>query len=156
MVWFSYKKLEEKISRDLLTESDGTKYFIATAIYVAAQDLYNSQINFSASYLVHSIISLAFVIATIMIMYEINQSIDGKDFLKRFISVMWLVKLRVLPIYFLSLWLFKFYFRYIGLPVHAYAAQYGVTILICTYSMIAMLQSFKRIRQGKLQLAGSI
>ncbi|HET6557095.1 MAG TPA: hypothetical protein VFG54_07245 [Prolixibacteraceae bacterium] len=155
MVWFSFKKLEDKISRDLLTESDGYKYFMATAIYIAVQDMYNSQIGFSASYLVHSIISLAFVIATVMVMYEINQSIDGKDFLKRFISVMWMVKLRVLPLYFISLWLFKFYFRYIGSPVHAYAAQYGVTILICTYSIIAALQSFKRIRQGRLQLAGS-
>lgn len=155
MIWFSFKKLEEKISRDLLSESDGYKYFVATAIYVALQDLYNSQIGFSASYLVHSVISLAFVIATVMVMYEINQSIDEKDFLKRFISVMWMVKLRVLPLYFVSMWLFKLYFRYIGSPVHAYAAQYAVTILICTYSLIATLQSFKRIRQGKMQLAGN-
>lgn len=154
MVWFSFKKLEEKITSDLLSESDGYKYFMATAIYVALQDLYNSQIDFSASYVVHSIISLAFVLATVMVMYEINQSIDGKDFLKRFIAVTWMVKLRVLPIYFLSLWLFKFYYRYIGSPANAYAAQYGVTLLICAYSMIAALQSFKRIRQAKLQLAG--
>lgn len=155
MIWFSFKKLERKISHNLLTESDGYKYFMATAIYLAVQDMYNSHFGFSTSYFVHNIISLAFTIATLVAVYEINQSIDGKDFLKRYISVMWMVKLRILLLYIVSLWLFKLYFQHIASPVHAYAAQYAITIMLCTYSLIASLQSFKRIREGMILLAGS-
>lgn len=155
MVWFSLRKLEEKISFNQVTESDGYKYFMATAIFVAVQEMYNSQMGFNSIIFLHDIISLAFTVVTILAAYEINNSTDGKDFLKRFISVTWMVKIRVLVLYIITLKLYMFYASHNGSSVEALVSQFMITIGLCTYSLIATLQSFKRIRAGKLQVATS-
>lgn len=153
MVWFSLRKLEEKIALNQLTENDGYKYFLATAIFIAVQEMYNSRMGFNSMIFLHDIISLAFTVVGILITYEINNSIDGKDYLKRIISVTWMIKLRVLVLYIITLKLYMFYVKLNGSSFEALIFQFLITIGLCTYSLITSLQSFKRIKERKLQWA---
>lgn len=153
MNWFSLRNLEKKISLDQLTESDGYKYFLATTIFIAVQEMYNSRMGFNSIIFLHDIISLAFTVVTILISYEINSSMGAKDFLKRFVSVTWMIKLRMLLLYIITLKLYLFYVRINGSTPKALVFQFLITVGLCSYTLIATLQSFKRIREGMVKLA---
>lgn len=101
MIWLDLKGLERKISNNDLTEKDGFNYLLAMMILstifvggVSREDSY-SLFNF-----LNIIIALGITIWGMNTCYKVNNELDGKDFLKRYLAISWVVGMR------LVLWVF--------------------------------------------------
>lgn len=146
MIWFNLKKLEKRISANSLTDNEGYKYFLASALLIGVLDLLNRNMGLNYLIIINAIIALAFTIVNIVILYELNSSMDDKDFLLRYIAVMWMVRLRALLCYLILLALYLLYFRLHGYSVHTLAYQLGITLFICIYTLMTSFYSFKRLK----------
>ena len=156
MVWFNLRKLEFQISNNLLSENDGYKYFLAPSILVGIMELINKNMGMNALLLTHAVIAMAFTILNIVVLYQINSAIDDKDFIKRYISVMWMVKLRTLVWYVVLVGIYMIYFSLNGYNQLAYVSQISITVFLCVYTLLVSLQSFRRLKPMLIPLISTI
>lgn len=96
MIWFDIKKLEEKISRNELSERDGFNYLLAFFILSGITMGSNSGIENTGVQLVNCILLVLISIWGLNKAYKANVEIDGKDFFKRFFAVNWVIGIRML------------------------------------------------------------
>ena len=102
MIWFNIKKLEEDISNDNLSEKDGFNYVLAyvLASFILSTILAVVRFNEMSGGLrllgtaLYGIITIWGLNA----IYKINLEIDGKDIVKRFIAINWVIGMRVLVV----------------------------------------------------------
>jgi hypothetical protein len=108
MIWFDLKGLERKISNNDLTEKDGFDYLMATmilsSIFVGGglrEDSYSWFIFLNV------IIAVGITVWGMNACYKVNNELDGKDFLKRYLAISWVVGMRlILWVFGLSLVIF--------------------------------------------------
>jgi len=99
MIWFNIGKLESRIGSDELTEKDGFYYLLAGVICSSfiIPEMKNSLSMWC--YVVYGVCCLLFNLWGVFKMFRINNSIDGKDFLKRFLSIRWVICIRLLVLF---------------------------------------------------------
>src|SRR5659263_14252 len=102
MIWFNIKNLESKISNNELSDKDGFNYLLANAI-VTVISISISTVHEHDRWikLVGMIIAVMITIWGIKAAYNANNDNDGKDFLKRFLAISWVVSMRILVAFFL-------------------------------------------------------
>jgi len=96
MIWFNLKNLESKISNNELSDKDGFNYLLANAI-VTTLAVSVTTAKDSATWIVITglIIALLITIWGIKAAFIANNSIDGKDFLKRYLAISWVICMRI-------------------------------------------------------------
>jgi len=148
MIWFDISKLEDKISRNELSDKDGYNYVLAffilsvLAMSISSQDG-NAWIKLSNCFLL--------VLITIWGLdgaYKANTEIDGKDFFKRFFAINWVIGMRMLVVAFL----FGIVLAIISLAVDTPAGKGPIrelisTIFVSLFSVIYYLLIIKSIRK---------
>jgi len=101
MIWFNIKKLEEDISNDNLSEKDDFNYVLA---YVLASFILSTILAvlryemFGGLRLLGTALYGIITIWGLNAIYKINLEIDGKDIVKRFIAINWVIGMRVLVV----------------------------------------------------------
>ena len=143
MIWFKIKDLEQKISTHQLSEKDGFNYLFASTIYGFIYMLYAAMSMYSYLTLIDTVIA---IIIFFPIIYKINGGIDNKDFIKRFIAISWVVRMKLLIYTIIFMFL---YLNFIDLTNPSEAQQialslFSVAINILFYVMI--INSFKSLK----------
>lgn len=101
MIWFNIKKLEEDISNDNLSKKDDFNYVLA---YVLASFILSTILAvlryemFGGIRLLGTALYGIITIWGLNAIYKINLEIDGKDIVKRFIAINWVIGMRVLVV----------------------------------------------------------
>lgn len=93
MIWFNLKELENRIISDELTDKDGFSYFLASAILGVIGTYLGSQENLIT--LVGVIVGILLTIWGSYLIFNTNQSGDGKDFFKRYFALSWVIGVRL-------------------------------------------------------------
>lgn len=156
MIWLDLKGLERKISNNELTEKDGYNYLMATMVLttivvvgLSRQDSY-SWFNF-----LNAIIAVGITVWGINACYRVNNDLDGKDFLKRFLAISWVIGMRI------ALWVIGLSILVgiiVGIAIVTSGAHDGVarpiqdittmilTALLSLVSYLFVINSFKSLK----------
>jgi hypothetical protein len=146
MIWFQSRKLELKISKNLLSENDGYLYLLATCIYGYILALYSSRVPYTY---IHLIIVLAHIVITIIalpIIFKINSNLDDKDFLKRFLAITWIIRIKLLIWFVVSTLV---YYNIVGMNISRTAQIIYVisnSVLSSLLYYVLTIRSFKRLK----------
>ncbi len=98
MIWFDIKELENKISNNELTEREGFNYLLAYSILSVITLIFAANKTTGWMMLSECAISVLITIWGLKTIYEVNNEIDGKDFLKRFFAINWVIGMRILVV----------------------------------------------------------
>jgi len=102
MIWFNIKKLEEDISNDNLSEKDGFNYVLAYVLASFILSTILAVVRFNEMSgglrLLGTALYGIITIWGLKAIYKINLEIDGKDIVKRFIAINWVIGMRVLVV----------------------------------------------------------
>jgi hypothetical protein len=97
MIWFDIKQLESKISNNELSDKEGFYYFLAYSILnIIMLSLFTDDSNswkFSGL-----VIALVITIWGLWTTYDVNNEIDGKDYLKRYLAISWVIGMRLIVV----------------------------------------------------------
>jgi len=100
MIWFNIKKLEEDISDDNLSEKDGFNYVLAYVLASFILSTILAVVRFNEMSgglrLLGTALYGIITIWGLKAIYKINLEIDGKDIVKRFFAINWVIGMRVL------------------------------------------------------------
>lgn len=96
MIWLDIKKLEEKISKNELSEKDGFQYVLAFFILSALSMDISSQGEELWIRVLKCLLLVVVNIWGLNAAYKANTEIDGKDFSKRFFAISWVIGMRLL------------------------------------------------------------
>jgi midasin (ATPase involved in ribosome maturation) len=103
MIWFKIKRLEKLLAHGELSDFIAFKYFLAHLLLLAL--LYNFPANSVDvpvwSLYVKLIVALAAISWEMGKTFEINQNGDGKDYLKRVISISLVASLKTIVAFFI-------------------------------------------------------
>ncbi len=96
MIWFNIKNLENKISKNELTDRNGwdyvLAYFVLTAIVLSfVTNNSNGWIKLS-----QCVISVLINVWGLKAVYEVNTEVGGNDFFKRFFAISWVIGMRLI------------------------------------------------------------
>jgi len=106
MIWLDIRKLEEKISKNELSDKDGFQYVLAFFILSTLPVGISSQGEEPWIRVLKCLLLVAVNIWGVNAAYKANAEVDGKDFFKRFFAIYWVIGMRVL----LALLIFMFIF----------------------------------------------
>ncbi|MBP6755070.1 MAG: hypothetical protein KA210_02900 [Bacteroidia bacterium] len=146
MIWIKIKALEEQISKDELTEKDGFNYLLINLLYGVAVILVPTINGFNYVTITQFIINSLILIVFIKKLYRINASIDDRDFLKRFISISWVVRVR-LVFYYLILNII--YFQFFSMSTFTF--KNGIALIFISFIInflfyFFLIKSFTRLK----------
>lgn len=146
MIWIKIKALEEKISKDELTERDGFNYLLINLLYGVAVILVPTINGFNYVTIIQFIINSLILIVFIKKLYRINTSIDDRDFLKRFISISWVVRIRLIFYYLI---LNIIYFQFFSMSTFTF--KNGITLIFISLIInflfyFFLIKSFTRLK----------
>jgi len=96
MIWFDSRKLELQIAQNRLTEKDSFTYLLATAIYGYIIALYSSLTHYSTTHLIIVLAHVAITLVGLPMVFKINCDLDNKDFLKRYLAITWVIRMKLL------------------------------------------------------------
>lgn len=97
MIWLDLKGLERKISNNELSENDGFNYLMATMVLTSiAVGGFSRQSSYSWLNFLNVILAVGITVWGINACYKANNDLDGKDFLKRFLAISWVISMRML------------------------------------------------------------
>jgi len=96
MIWFNLKSLESKISNNELSDKDGFNYLLANAIVtIIAVNITTGKDSATWMLLTGFFLALLITIWGINAAFSANNAIDGKDFLKRYLAISWVISMRI-------------------------------------------------------------
>lgn len=149
MIWFDLKNLESKIAKDDLTDKDGFHYLLAYFILMSISSILPSDTDILISLLQGGI----FVIITIWgitELYKVNNEFDGKDFLKRFLAITWVIGFRL---FLISLPILIFIGVSIGMAISGSSPKYIMDLVIVVFTALfsiiyylLAINSFRRLK----------
>jgi hypothetical protein len=146
MIWIKIKALEEQISKDELTEKDGFNYLLINLLYGVAVILVPTINGFNYVTITQFIINSLILIVFIKKLYRINASIDDRDFLKRFISISWVVRVRLIFYYLI---LNIIYFQFFSMSTFTF--KNGIALIFISFIInflfyFFLIKSFTRLK----------
>jgi len=98
MIWFNIRKLERKISTNELSDKDAFNYVLAFFILSSLTIGTGAKVENGWIELLNIILLVLITIWGLNGAYRTNSDIDGKDFLKRFFAINWVIGMRLLLI----------------------------------------------------------
>jgi len=98
MIWLNIRKLESKISTNELSDKDAFNYVLAFFILSCLTFGTNSKVENVWIQILNIILLVLITIWGLNGAYKANSDIDGKDFLKRFFAINWVIGMRLLLI----------------------------------------------------------
>jgi hypothetical protein len=159
MILFNIKKLEQELSNRNISDKKALWYLIFTSLlfslksYVPNEIIETNETNLLT--LLEIAISAIITIWACLKTFEINSKGDNQDFFKRFISLSFVVTIRVLVFLFLLLIpipilidVFRYFYGINTFIQDHYALFLTPLILTCYYLLLIL--SFKRINQQVL------
>jgi hypothetical protein len=96
MIWFNIRKLEDKISKNELSDKDGFNYVLAyfiLSVFAMSLGTHDKSVWIK---LLHFVLLATITIWGLTAAYKANDEIDGKDFFKRFFAINWVIGMRML------------------------------------------------------------
>jgi hypothetical protein len=97
MIWFDIKQLENKISNNELSDKEGFYYFLAYSIFqLIILSLFTDDSN--SWKLSGLVIAIVITIWGLWATYDVNNEIDGKDYLKRYLAISWVIGMRLIVV----------------------------------------------------------
>jgi hypothetical protein len=96
MIWLDISNLEDKISKNELSDKDGFNYVLAYFILSALTMNIGSRNSNEWIDLLNCFLSVLIAIWGLSAAYKANNEIDGKDFFKRFFAINWVIGMRML------------------------------------------------------------
>lgn len=100
MIWLDIKTLEQKINENKLTEKDGLNYLLANAIVTVIGMISYSNYENTGKWITFLAVVLHIVICIwgLNAAFKANNQKDGRDFVKRYLAISWVVSIRLLLI----------------------------------------------------------
>lgn len=98
MIWLDIKKLETKISTNELSEKDAFNYVLAFFILSCLSIGTGSKAENGWFNLLNIILLILITIWGLKGAYKANLEVDGRDFLKRFFAISWVIGVRLILI----------------------------------------------------------
>lgn len=100
MYWLNLKALENQISNNELTEKDGFNYLLGycllSTISTSFSGVASLQSNTGFGIACIQFVLLIFItILGLKVTYDTNKDIDGKDFIRRFFAITWVIGFRI-------------------------------------------------------------
>jgi len=146
MIWFNINDLEQQISTNRLSEKNGFNYLLASTIYGFIYMLYATMSTFTYLTLIDTGIAIVITIIFFPIIYKINASIDNKDFIKRFIAIGWVVRMKLLIYTLVFMFL---YFNFFdpsspSITQNVILSVFSIAMNLLFYVLI--INSFKRLK----------
>lgn len=96
MIWYDISELENKISENQLSEKDWFNYVLAYFIMTSISMSITSNHENVWIKLLNSTLLVMITIWGLKSAYEANNEVDGKDFIKRFFAINWVIGIRML------------------------------------------------------------
>jgi hypothetical protein len=96
MIWLDISNLEDKISKNELSDKDGFNYVLAYFILSVLTMNIGYQNSNEWIDLLNCFSSALITVWGLTAAYKANNEIDGKDFLKRFFAINWVIGMRML------------------------------------------------------------
>lgn len=146
MIWFDIKILEDKISSNKLSERDGYNYLLASSIYGIIYMLYVSIAGFNYFSFLSAGAGILMAVIFFPILFRINSSIDDKDFIKRFIAIGWVVRMKIMIYNVIFMLLFLNIFDLTAPSLIKDMTLFLFSIGISALSYVLIINSFKRVR----------
>lgn len=103
MIWFNIQELEKKLINDELTDKESFDYLLSSSIlltfftYIGTKEHTNDWLHF-----LELIISLIITIVGTKATYEVNATGGQKDYLKRYLSISFVIGIQLCLYVFLS------------------------------------------------------
>ena len=95
MIWFDLKELERKISSDELSDKEAFHYVLAQAIVLALSFESSSWVDPFWLKFVGRALLVLITIWGLHKAYKANDEVDGRDFLKRYFAIRWVIGVRI-------------------------------------------------------------
>lgn len=149
MIWFNIKNLEDKISSNKLSEKDGYNYLLASSIYGIIYMLYVSIVGFNYLSFLGAGAGIFMAVIFLPILFKINSSIDNKDFIKRYIAIGWVVRMKIMLYNVIFMLLFLNIFDLTTPSLAKDMTLFLFSIGISALSYVLITNSFKRVRLVK-------
>jgi hypothetical protein len=146
MIWFKLKELEKQISINQFSDKDGFNYFFATTIYGFIYTSYSSISGGSQLLWISLIATIIITTIGLPMTYKINSEIDDKDFLKRFIAITWVVRMRLLILTLLFMFIYLNLFNVRDNSLGQSIFLFVFTLVINFFYYYLTIKSFKRLR----------
>lgn len=108
MIWFNISKLEDKISKNELSDKDGFNYVLAYFILSVLTISFGTQDGNVWFRLLNCFILVLINIWGLNAAYKANVEIDGKDFFKRFFAINWVIGMRMIYVIFIFAFIYGF------------------------------------------------
>jgi len=146
MIWFQSRKLELQISKIQLTEKDGYIYLLATAIYGYIIALYSSMTHYSYVHLIIVLAHIGITLVGLPMVFKINRNLDNKDFLKRYLAITWVIRMKLLLWFIVSTLI---YYNIAGMKISkSTQISFVITnsVLISLLYYASSIRSFKRLK----------
>lgn len=152
MIWLNAKKLEEKIINDDLSEKESMQYYLAILIYGSLTFYSAFILDQDITRFFSTIISIIITIIGFKITYRVNESIDNKDFLKRFVALSWIsyVKITIISFGFMAIQMLLFNMREPGTLEKFSNTFFSIFVNYLFFHLI--YSSFDRIRSMKSEM----
>jgi len=148
MIWFDISKLEDKISRNELSDKDGYNYVLAFSILSVLGMSISSQDGNAWIKLLNCVLLVLITIWGLDGAYKANTEIDGKDFFKRFFAINWVIGMRMLVVAFLFGIVLLIISKAIDTPMDKSPIKELIsTIFLSLFSVIYYLLIIKSIRK---------
>ena len=96
MIWYDIVKIEKKLVDGELSEKEGFYYLFALLV-LSAIGRYTSSNNYENKWfmLIEAIVLIFLISIRLWTTFKINENGDGKDYLKRYVSLALVVKIRL-------------------------------------------------------------
>jgi len=96
MIWLDISKLEDKISKNELSDKDGFNYVLA--FFILSALTIDSGLQYENRWIkyLNCFLLVLITIWGLNRAYKANDEIDGKDFFKRFFAINWVIGMRML------------------------------------------------------------
>jgi len=100
MYWLNLKALEEQISKNELTEKDGFHYLLGYSLLTIISTSFSgvAALQYNTGFGIACIQFVLLIIITILglkVVFDTNKEIDGKDFIRRYFAITWVVGFRI-------------------------------------------------------------
>ena len=155
MIWLNLEELERRLAKREVSERTGFQYLLTIMIFFSVAKLVPDDSPFTDFYwdLSEFLIGLVVMIFGISSTFKINSKGGGKDYLKRFLSLSFVVSLRLAIFLMLVYLLYKIVMFVIPLgmylPIDSFISENISQLLLSTGVSLLyyflLIQSFKRV-----------
>ena len=146
MNWLNLKELENKISTNNLTDKEGVDYLLANFIYGSVWSYIASINGLNLNSTINLLITLFVGIFILFKLYSLNNELDGKDFFKRYFAVTWVIRMKLLIVYFIFLFLYLALFDMKEKNQTAVIISLLFSVTISLIFCVMTIKSFKRLK----------